>query len=1377
MSTANQAGHEAPAEAVPAGMSAVKQELLKRLLASRAATVAQAPITRRDPPDEPAPLSCQQENLWVLQQLNPRGVAYNYGELLTLHGPLEVPALHSALEAVVARHDLLRSTFEQCADRTLQRVHPASALELPVVDTVPPEEWAEATRAMIREPFDLQREPPLRVRLYRSGERLHGLALVTFHIVSDHHSKRRLFADLAQAYRQLCQGGAARLPALDLQYADYAVWQRQQLESRRQSLVEHWTRTLDGAPSTVDLTGLDPDRVDGPAEVDVDVLELTVAGPAFGRLREFARARRTSPFQVALAVLYGILSRFSDQSDVVLGIPFDRRDRPELDPLIGIMVETLPTRIRLHDDPTLADLIPRVRAALVEAQQNAPFPLVECLRRLRPERTPGNMPYASVLVTQVDGTPFDPHSFGEETAAAIRPFSSSEAKADLVWTIRQQTAGWNVSLEYSRSRVGRSAAESIARCWQELLGHPGSLETVPVSRWSVLSGLDHARLKSWNQTARCLPEAARVERLIELANHDAAERIVIDWQGREIAWRELKAEIDRLAEALVGQGVGPGVLVGVCLERSVQLVAALLAVWKAGGAFVPLDPALPAGRLAHILDDARAPLLLISAATRSLIESAGIEARLLSIDDSLAPGPREVAIDRLPAAVAAEVAYVMYTSGSTGRPKGVQVTHGSLVNFLESMRVEPGLGEGDVWLAVTTYSFDISMLELFLPLLVRARLVLARREAAADPELLAGEIERAGVTVLQATPATWRLLLAQRWPGCRTLKALCGGEIMPVDLAAQLLPRVGELWNLYGPTETTVWSTVHRVSSANTRIPIGRPIANTRIVILDRNQEPRPVGIPGELCIGGAGVSLGYLHQPELTAARFVPDRFAPNAGERLYRTGDLARWREDGVLEILGRLDEQIKLRGFRIEPGEIETALCAHDAVRQAAVVLREDSRGEPRLVAYIVPATDQIPSVTELLSRLKETLPGYMIPAAVVALERLPLTPNGKIDRRALPAPAADQLLAAPQSRPPVSPLEHEVAGLFREVLGVEQVGLHDKFFDLGGHSLLAIQLAAKIESRFGRTCPAALLFQEGDVAGVVRFLSQGVFAAPATVIPLRPATRDGKRLLVMPSPAGYISVPRNLIHQLDPTISVDFLQPNVAHRPLYEHRSLEAVAASYLPAIREVQPRGPYALLGYCFGGMLAYEIARHLCADGESIELLAMIDIGPWFHWSEASHLERLKGTLRIAGNLPRWIRDDGLQMSPQEFWRKVRQKISRLSPRERERELRAAKPSADVAADVENSETAGMKRLREAMYGLLRQHRPQPSRLRVTLFRAETRPLLDASGWTLGWDGVAQGGLDVIPLGGHHKSILNDECTHRIAQEMSRRLTADLPVS
>jgi amino acid adenylation domain-containing protein len=726
------------------------------------------------------------------------------------------------------------------------------------------------------------------------------------------------------------------------------------------------------------------------------------------------------------------------------------------------------------------------------AHQELPFErLVE---ELAPARSRSHAPLFQVMCVLQNA----PKQTLELSGVSLEPMEvdSGASKFDLTLFISEGPDGLSGELEYKADLFEAETIRRMLGHWEVLLE---GIATDPSRHFSELPLLPEAErqqlLVEWNATQVAYPHEICLPQLFEAQVERTPEAIAVACGDQTLTYRELNARANQLAHYLRTRGVGPEVLVGFCMERSLELLVALLGILKAGGAYVPLDPAYPQERLAFMLTDSQAPVLLthqrlVEALPRHGAQVVCVDADWASIAQEPTDNPpREVAADQL--------AYVLYTSGSTGKPKGVQIPHRAVVNFLQAMRQQPGMTAHDVLLAVTTLSFDIAALELFLPLSVGARVVLVSRAVAADGQQLLQMLTTTKATVMQATPATWRLLLEAGWQGSERLTVLCGGEALPRALAQQLLTRAAAVWNLYGPTEATIWSAVSKVESGEGPVAIGRPIANTQFYVLDGHGQPVPIGVPGELYIGGAGVARGYLHRPELTAERFIQDPFSPESDARLYKTGDLVRYRPDGTLEFLGRLDQQVKVRGFRIELGEVEAVLQEQAGVREAVVVARADGPGDQRLVAYVAPTQEPAPTASELYTFLKARLPEYMIPSAFVFLEALPLTPNGKVDRNALPQPKGGRPELESTFVAASDTLEHQLTVIWEEVLGIRTIGVEDDFFELGGHSLLAVQLFARIETRMGKRLPLLTLFERPTIAHLAHSLRHHEEAAPGAL----------------------------------------------------------------------------------------------------------------------------------------------------------------------------------------------------------------------------------------------------------------------------------------
>ncbi len=715
----------------------------------------------------------------------------------------------------------------------------------------------------------------------------------------------------------------------------------------------------------------------------------------------------------------------------------------------------------------------------------------------------------------------------------------------------------------------------------------------------------------WNRTEADYPRDACVHQLLEAQARRTPQAVAVEFGGSSLDYAELNLRANQLARLLQQQGVTRESLVGVCLERSLEMIVALLGILKAGAAYVPLDPAYPKDRIQHVLEDAHVRLLVTQP---ELLKQLPASAKTLCLDPRWKALTGESGDAVATDVTSSNLAYVIYTSGSTGKPKGVQLEHRSVVNFLCSMQKQPGFAPKDVLVAVTTLSFDIAGLEMYLPLLSGGRIVIAPREATYDGRLLSELIEKSKATVIQATPATWRLLFESGWRGDRNLKVLVGGEALPAELAHELVARCGEVWNMYGPTETTIWSSVYRVQGDEGRIlPIGRAIANTTFYILDDARQPVPIGNEGELYIGGEGLARGYFERPELTAEKFVPDPFSALPQGRMYRTGDLARFREDGNVEYLGRLDHQVKIRGFRIELGEIEAVLDQHADVLRSVVVAREENSGDKRLVAYVVCDTESTVGSAELREHARKQLPDYMIPSAIVQLATLPLTPNGKVDRKALPAPKATDFASDANFVAPRDPVELKLANLWEETLGIHPIGVKTSFFDLGGRSLLAARLFTQISRAFGKDLPLATLFRAPTIEQLARELrdvsSQPAYTSLVTIQPLG----SKPPFFCVHGGAGSTL----FLHRLSREMGFDQpfygLEPEGLDGRRVHRTTVEQMAAYYLSEIRKVQPVGPYFLGGYCFGGLVAFEMAQQLRREGQQASLVAMFSAPLRFH--------------------------------------------------------------------------------------------------------------------------------------------------------------------
>jgi amino acid adenylation domain-containing protein len=1053
--------------------------------------------------EQAAPLSFAQQRLWLLDRLIPLGSVYNIEHVLKLEGELDHVALRAALNEIVRRHEVLRTHFGMQDGEAVQVIVPELDLPLDIDDLEPyPEdergrEAQQRAQAQAEAPFDLARGPLLRARLLRFAPSLHWLVLTMHHIVTDGWSSGVLTRELTALYMAYRQHEPSPLPALPVQYADYAIWQHEWLKGATlDSLLAHWRRALADLP---DLE-LPTDRP-RPAASSYrgGLVRFTIPEPLLLSLKELGRREGATTFMVLLAAYQILLFRYSRQEDIAVGVPTAGRNRPQLEPMIGFFVNTLVLRGDLSGNPTFRQYVAQVRSRALDAYTHQELPFERLVLELAPKRDLSRNPLFQASLALNNTPPGRWNVPGLEVQRVETVFRGT-AKFDLSVYLTENDGALTGSFGYATDLFDAATIEQMTGHFLRLLEGIVANPDDAIGRLPMLTAAQRTRLtQDWNATSLGFPRDRCIHHLFD---HEAArhpDAVAVVFGDAKLTYRELDMRATDLARRLASLGVGPDVRVGISMERSLDMVAGLLAILKAGGAYVPLDPRLPAERLQFIAEDAGIAVVITH---RSLARPFS-EARCTVVDLD-GPLPRGMGREALPATTPSHLAYVLYTSGSTGVPKGVAVEHRSVVSFLHWVRATFSDAELGGVLAGTSISFDISIFELFGTLCCGGRIILVE-----SPLDLGACAHREEVTLVNTVPSVMRTLLeAQRLPSSVTTVNLAG-EPLPERLVDALYacPHVRRVHDLYGPTETTIYSTF-ALRKPGERATIGRPIANTRIYLLDALGEPVPVRVTGELCIGGDGLARGYLDRPDLTAERFVSDPFSPQPGARLYRTGDLARYRHDGCIEFLGREDSQVKLRGFRIELGEIEAALARHPGVRDVAVVVREDTPELPedtpktqrdtpkmqRLVAYVAAADGEV-VVADLRGHVERSLPRYMLPETFVVLPALPQMPNGKVDRKRLPAPDFDGDAGSAAFEPPRTPIETAMANVWAEVLGVPRVGRNDNFFDLGGHSLLAAQLVGKLNRMLGIDITLRQLFESPSVRGLALAALQSLAADAA------------------------------------------------------------------------------------------------------------------------------------------------------------------------------------------------------------------------------------------------------------------------------------------
>ena len=1306
------------------------------------------------------PCSPAQQRFWFLEQLDPGNPALNVAVRWRVEGVVSLPDLEHAWRIIIARHQTLRTWFDGSSDEPVQCIEPMVEFWIPVVDlTGLSEEAATAeaeriARLEARASFNLTAAPLIRVTYLQLRPSISILLVTAHHLVCDGWS----IGCLAQEMGEICaaqhDGRAPSLPDLTANYGDYALGQRHWLLTNQDTF---WRRYLDGAKH-LDIPG---GATRGPARTgDSEILSILLDKRLSGELSSLARRSGCTMFMVALAGLLVLLHRHTGETDISIGTQVAGRNEVEFEDLVGLFISTVILRNDLSDNPPFLELLERVRDSVSEVLEHPQMPLERLNEALKQARD------GSPTIRQSVNFIFQRSFIKNAAYGGFRlvdlPSCSAGALYDLNFFMVERPEGWRASCEFNTDLFDAPAIagflDRLHNIFVAIVADPAQ----KISRIPVLSAAERHRLvHGINCTATPSPDDRTLPQLFEAQVQRVPEAVAVICGNREVQYRELDSLANRIAHTLRHHGCRVGDLVGVFLERSPELIAALLAVHKVGGAYVPLDPSHPQGRLTHIIANSGLVAVLTRAALVDRLPLQGTP--ILAIDATLSPSTHD---SIPPTASPDDVAYVIYTSGSTGRPKGVQVQHRALVNLLSAMARQPGLDPSDTLLAVTTVSFDIAGLEMFLPLTLGAKLVIAREHEVGDGQALSRLLRRHEVTVLQATPATWKLLVDSGWYGDGRLKMLCGGEELPSKLASDLMARGGELWNMYGPTETTIWSATARIATGDDPVPIGTPIANTQFYVLDAYGELVPPGAPGELYIGGRGVALGYIGLQEITAERFVPDKFNDRPGARLYRTGDSVRLLPSGKFAFVGRTDQQIKLRGHRIELGEIESVLLGDPHIAAAAATAGRAASGEVEIWAYVVQKEGTTENEATLAaaarSALNWYLPAYMQPAAVVVLSALPRMPNGKIDRRALPPPQATARPGSTQI--PVGDTECRIADIWSSLLGHSRVNADADFFDIGGNSLLAARLLSRIEASFGRKVSLASLFKARTVQGLARLVDAetGRDFDFRQVVKLRPNSRE-LPIVAINNTGMYFDLANRF--SLDrPFTALQALKPSRCSS--LPAQSVEELAAEYVRLLLGVHSDRACVLMGWCVGGALAFETAQQLRRRNHNVPLLILID--SWV----PGYLRRLPRHAALLADcsyrsqliLSSWRAATGRKKRLTAFLA-GRNLVKRIFP-----SFRAAGENGRLRApDPFSAENCDLQ-LQRYLDAALRRYDPRPYDGKILLIRSEQQPKPVFLDHGLGWEGFAAGGIQIVTVPGDHVTMFREPGVREIARVITAAL-------
>ena len=1300
--------------------------------------VSAPPLVPAERTGEGLPLSFAQERLWFLHQLEPENAVYNITEALRFSGDFDPVAFVKSLARVVERHEVLRTTFAEASGRPVQIVQQDFRLPVVIVDlshlneTEATAEIQRQTKALSRRPFDLKRGPLFRVTLFAFPSGDWGVVVVMHHIISDGWSMGVLIRELGAVYAALKRGEAISLPELPIQYGDFAAWQRAWLRDEvLEKELDYWRKQLGDSSGYLEL----PTDRPRPAVKTFRGSKITfeLDPELSGKIRALGKAEGTTLFMTLLGAWQALLSRYSGQTDVSVGSVIANRNRRETEGLIGFFVNTLVFRTDLSGNPTFREILRRVRDVSLGAYAHQDVPFEKVVEAVQPERDLSHTPLFQVMFV-LQNMPLSAGGLGEGVRVESLDADSGLTQYDLTLSMQELGKGQlGGILEYNTDLFDRETVEALAGHFVNLLDAVASDPDKRLNDVELLQDWErHQLLVEWNDTRRPVPAEACLHELFEKSADQWPGALALIAGNQTYTYREIEERANRLARFLRREGVGPDVLVGVGLPKSADLLVAVLAVLKAGGAYVPLDPAYPLERLRFMISDTRMPLLL----TRSDLAShfPGDVARILKLDlmgDLLSTYPSK----RLDSVTTGDnLAYVIYTSGSTGTPKGVMAIHRGIVNLAEGFRNHFGLKPGHRVLEFFSFSFDGATIDLFAPLHAGGTVCFPDEEAALPGPALERFIREKQIRMAILPPSALTVMNPESLECLEVVGS--AGDVCTKEIVEKWAPG-RKFYNGYGPTETTVAATFHRVSErdvASGSVPIGTPCANVSVYVVDENLRPVPRVVPGELLVGGRGVTRGYLNRPDLTAEKFIPDPFGDEPGARLYRTGDLVRWLPDGRLEFLGRIDGQVKVRGFRIEIGEVESALQEHPEVAQAAVVAR-DAGGTKELVAFVVPANGAEIDTSKLRAFLAMRLPDYMLPSGFVQLNGLPLLPSGKVDRTRLARMDAEVVRSGVDYVAPRNELEEQLQRIWEEVLGRDSIGVHDSFFDVGGHSLLAIRLLNEIESRFGKQVPLVQLFQKPTIEGLAEYLESGQRASSA-LVPFNDPGEGTPLFFIHPS-GGSVHWYADLARALGPEQPFFGIKAQGAEGEAPFHETIEEMAAHAVRAMRSRQPHGPYFFGSWSMGVVIAYEAAQQLVREGEEVALLAMLDQGPEF---------------------PSAVPDDDTEFLAGMFGPRLKLNLKKLRKMPYDEQLqfvlKKAKKARLLPPNVKDEQFGDYVRLLKTEMMAWKRYHFESYPGKIVVFRSSERPETQDEPWDLGWEKLAQGGVEVFVVPGNHNTIL-----------------------
>lgn len=1353
-----------------AALSPAKRSLLElRVMRKKRRGETAGPAIPRLAERDSAPLSNSQQGLWVLNQLMPGESLYHTPTAVRLNGSLDVVALGKALDAIVARHDALRTTFVTVEGTPRQVVTKSVSLDMPLIDLTDRAETEREEQAQrllqheARKPFDLSQGPLIRAILLKLKDEEHILLVTMHHIVTDGWSMGIFNRELSGLYESFHNEQPSSLAELPIQYLDYADWQRRWFEGEvYRSQLGYWKKKFATLPAALELP-TDHPRPNVQAYKAFRGARHTIrlSKQLTKDLRLLCQKENVTLFMALLAAYQVLLHRYTGESDLVVGTPMAGRQMPATEELIGLFINTLALRTDVSGNLSFRELLERVKQVALEAYAHQDLPFERLVKELQPERTLAHNPLFQVMfvLQSEEILPLQLSGLLAEHFRIDHVMANFDLTLDIVERDEQLVCLFESNADLFESATIARMLEHFRILLEGAVANPGQA----ISELPLLCETERRQLLiEWNDTRTEYPARKCIQELFEQQVSERPDAVALVYEDRQMTYRELNARANQLAHYLRRRAIAPDTRVAICLERSAEMIVTLLAILKAGGAYVPLDPAYPRARLQLMLEDAQAPVLLTQ---KTLLESLPQNsAAVICLDELTEETARESKDNPTIETASDNLAYVMYTSGSTGKPKGVAVTHRNVARLVKNTNYAT-FSADEVFLQSSTISFDASTFEIWGSLLNGARLALL---PAGTPSLteLGQALKRYQVTTLWLTAGLFHLMVDNHLDDLRSVRQLlAGGDVLSVPHVRKVFTELSDcrLINGYGPTESTTFTCCYPVmelGGVNGSVPIGFPISNTTVYVLDRYLNPTPIGVPGELYIGGDGLARGYLDQPQLNAERFVHDPFSAQTGARLYRTGDLVRYRASGEIEFIGRIDNQVKVRGFRIELGEIEAALVEHSSVREAVVVARKDE-ADKHLVAYLTACVGKEIAIDEVRDSLQQRLPDHMVPSHFAVLESLPLTPMGKVDRHALPPTNGFKSRTIKEFSNGCDELEVKLARIWEKVLNVRPVGMDDNFFELGGHSLLAVRLFAQMEKSFGKNLPLATLFQAPTVRKLSRVLRQeGWLAAWSSMVMIQ---GGGQRtpFFCVHAAGGNVLEYRDLARLLGPEQPFYGLQAKGLDGKEEPHTTITEMADHYLKEMREVQPEGPYLIGGRSSGGTIAFEMACRLAAEGQEVALLALLDTYP------AGYFKLLPGSTswrQRASRYGRKLQSHAANLRQLNAPEKIAYVFRKLKYAPAKAKHKLYRRAYKIYRRYGRPLPPALKNIEEINFAAVKEYEPRTYFGNVTLFLASDL----TADYDLhdGWRELVQGDIETYEIPGNHINIIKEPHVGPLAEKL-----------